>query len=85
MPSLRWCADLALRLQSDTLRLKAGIVDLTDDDRATIYDVLLWMADKLESEDGERARGVWTKLRNMSFEVEQADAHDRTPPPQKRT
>ena len=44
------------------LVVKAGIVDLTGDDRAMIYGALLWMADKLKSEQGERARALWTKL-----------------------
>jgi hypothetical protein len=32
-------------------------VDLTGDDRAMIYGALLWMADKLQSDQGEQARG----------------------------
>ena len=32
------------------LVVKAGIVDLTGDDRAMIYGALLWMADKLQSD-----------------------------------
>jgi hypothetical protein len=38
------------------LVVKAGIVDLTGDDRAMIYGALIWMAEKLNSEDGEHAR-----------------------------
>ncbi len=49
------------------LVVKAGIVDLTGDDRAMIYGALLWMADKLKSDQGEQARGVWTKLGKMAF------------------
>jgi hypothetical protein len=52
------------------LVVNAGIVDLTGDDRTTIYGAMLWMADKLQSEDGERARGVWKKLGRMAFEAE---------------
>ena len=52
------------------LVVKAGIVDLTGDDRAMIYGALLWMADKLQSDQGEHARGVWTKLGKMAFEAE---------------
>lgn len=64
------------------LVVKAGVVDLTGDDRATIFGALLWMADKLNSEDSERARGVWTKLGRTAFEIDQAaDTHgDRTQP-----
>ncbi|MCO6387769.1 conjugal transfer protein TraD [Aliihoeflea sp. 40Bstr573] len=52
------------------LVVKAGIVDLTGDDRAMIYGALIWMVGKLNSEDGARARGVWTKLGKMGLEVE---------------
>ena len=54
------------------LVVKAGIVDLTGDDRAMIYGALLWMADKLKSEDSEHARGVWTKLGKMAFETDRS-------------
>jgi len=43
------------------LVVKAGIVELTGDDRTMIYGALLWMAEKLQSEDGERARDTWMK------------------------
>lgn len=52
------------------LIVKAGIVDLTGDNRAMIYGALLWMADKLKSEQAEHARGVWIKLGKMAFEAE---------------
>jgi hypothetical protein len=68
------------------LVVKAGIVDLTGDNRATIYGALFWIADKLQSEDGEHARGVWTKLGKMAFEADRlANSRDRSPPPQDRT
>ena len=43
------------------LVVKAGIVDLTNDDRVMIYGALLWMADKLDSDNGERARELWAE------------------------
>lgn len=52
------------------LVVKAGIVELTGDDRATIYGALIWMADKLQSGQGEHTRGVWKRLGNMGFEAE---------------
>ncbi|MFE3839342.1 conjugal transfer protein TraD [Pseudogemmobacter sonorensis] len=52
------------------LVVKAGIVDLTGDDRAMIYGAMIWIADKLKSEDGERAQGVWRKLGKMAFEAD---------------
>ncbi|MER9557155.1 conjugal transfer protein TraD [Mesorhizobium sp. M0323] len=55
------------------LVVKAGIVNLTGDNRGTIYGALLWMADKLQSEHGKHARGVWTKLGKMAFEAERKE------------
>ncbi len=50
------------------LVVKAGIVDLTGDDRAMIYGALLWMADKLQSDQGEHARALWTVKGKQAFE-----------------
>ena len=47
--------------------VKAGIVDLTCDDRAMIHGALLWIADKLKSDQGERARVLWTGERRHSL------------------
>lgn len=52
------------------LVVKAGIVDLTNDDRATIYGAFLWMADKLNSEDGEQALMLWKRKGKRAFEME---------------
>jgi hypothetical protein len=52
------------------LVVKAGIVDLTGDDRATIYGALLWMAEKLKSEQGEQARELWAKKGRKAFKTE---------------
>ncbi len=52
------------------LVVKAGIVDLTDDDRALIYGALIWMADKLRSDQGEHAREVWTVKGKRAFQVD---------------
>jgi hypothetical protein len=56
------------------LVVKAGIVDMTGDDRAMIYGAMIWMAEKLKSEDGEHARGVWTKLGKMAFDADRGGA-----------
>jgi hypothetical protein len=50
------------------LVIKAGIVNLTGDDRAMIYGALLWMAAKLQSDQGGRARGLWTAKGKQEFE-----------------
>ena len=52
------------------LVVKAGIVDLTGDDRAMIYGAMIWMAEKLNSEDGERARELWAEKGKEAFAVE---------------
>jgi hypothetical protein len=49
------------------LLVKAGIVELTGDDRVIIFGALLWMADKLRSEGGEHARAVWTAKGKRAF------------------
>ncbi|MYZ46758.1 conjugal transfer protein TraD [Propylenella binzhouense] len=52
------------------LVVKAGIVDLTGDDRSMIYGALLWMVDKLKSNQGEHARELWAAKGRQMFEVE---------------
>lgn len=52
--------------------LKAGIVDLTGDDRTMIYGALIWMADKLKSDDAERAKTLWVGKGKQAFVTEQA-------------
>jgi hypothetical protein len=50
------------------LVLKSGVVELTGDDRAVIYGALLWAADKLCSEESERARALWEVKGRGTFE-----------------
>jgi hypothetical protein len=50
------------------LIVKAGVVDLTSDDRALIFGALLWMADKLKSDQSEHARALWAEKGNKAFE-----------------
>lgn len=52
------------------LVVKAGIVDLTDDDRTVILGALVWMADKLNSEDGGRALELWAEKGKQAFAAE---------------
>ena len=51
------------------LVVKAGIVNLTGDDRATILGALLWMADKLQSDRGEHARELWAAKGKQALEA----------------
>ena len=55
------------------LVVKAGIVDLTGDDRALICGALIWMADKLRSDQGEHAREVWTVKGKQAFQADRED------------
>jgi hypothetical protein len=55
-------------IELSALVVKAGIVELTGDDRAMIYGALLWMADKLQSDQGEHARSLWTAKGRDAFE-----------------
>ena len=52
--------------------VKARIVELTGDDRATIYGALLWMADKLQSDQGAHARELWIAKGTRAFEADPA-------------
>jgi Conjugal transfer protein TraD len=68
------------------LVVKAGVVDLTGDDRVIILGALLWMADKLQSDQGERARALWAANGKQAFEAEPATPKetDRTDPAVRR-
>lgn len=57
------------------LVVKAGIVDLTGDDRAIIYGALLWMADKLQSDEREKALALWAAKGKRAFEAEHASTN----------
>ena len=56
------------------LMVKASIVDLTGDDRATILGTLLWMADKLRSDQAERARALWAARGKQALDMERQRA-----------
>ena len=60
------------------LVVKAGVVELTGDDRAIILGALLWMADKLQSDQGERARALWAEKGKQAFEADPATQEDRS-------
>jgi hypothetical protein len=54
------------------LVVKARVVDLTGDDRAIILGALLWMAGKLQSDQGEQARALWATKGKEALAVERA-------------
>ena len=55
------------------LVVKAGLVELTDDDRATLYGAFLATAMMLRSEQREEALAGWRRRGSRMFEAE-ADA-----------
>lgn len=54
------------------LVVKAGLVDLTDDDRATLYGAFLTVADRLRSDERANALALWQRKGKRAFEAEQA-------------
>jgi hypothetical protein len=54
-------------IELGALVVKAGVVELAGDDRTTILGALLWMADKLRSDQGERARTLWAAKGKQGF------------------
>jgi hypothetical protein len=68
------------------LVVKAGLVNVTGDDCATIYGALLWMADKLQSNQGAQARALWAAKGKQAFEADSTTgkAADQTAPAVRR-
>ena len=56
------------------LVVKAGLVDLTDDDRATLYGAFLTVANKLQGDDRDQALALWKRRGKRAFEGEQEAA-----------
>ena len=54
---------------------KAGLVDLTDDDRATLYGAFLTVADRLRGEQREQALALWQRKGKRAFEMEKPSAN----------
>ncbi len=52
------------------LVVKAELVELTDDDRATLYGAFLTIASKLRGEDREQALAIWKRKGRAAFEAE---------------
>jgi hypothetical protein len=55
------------------LVIKAGLVELTDDDRTTIYGAFLTVADRLRGEERANALTLWKRKGKRAFEAEQGD------------
>lgn len=52
------------------LVVKSGVVELTGDDRAVILGALSWMADKLQSDERDRALALWAGRGKEAFKKE---------------
>ncbi len=52
------------------LVVKAGLVDLTDDDRAILYGAFLTVADKLRGEERHDALALWQRKGKRAFTAE---------------
>ncbi|WP_352657270.1 conjugal transfer protein TraD [Mesorhizobium sp. M0317] len=55
------------------LLVKAGIVNLTNYDRAANYGAMLWMTAKVQSPEGEQAQRLWTEKGSQAFDAEGRD------------
>ena len=49
------------------LVVKAGLVDLTDDDRAALYGAFLTVADRLRGEERSNALAIWQRKGKRAF------------------
>ncbi|QDC36375.1 conjugal transfer protein TraD [Sphingobium fuliginis] len=54
---------------------KAGLVDLTDDDRATLYGAFLTVADRLRGPERSNALTLWQRKGKRAFEAEKPSAN----------
>lgn len=50
---------------------KAGLVELTDDDRATLYGALLDLAARAGGDDGRDTMFLWKRRGKRAFDAEQ--------------
>ena len=58
------------------LVMKAGLIDLTDDDRATLYGAFLDCAARLRDDEREQTLTLWKRRGKRAFEAEQATRRD---------
>lgn len=61
------------------LVVKADLVELTDDDRATLYGAFLATAAMLRSEQREEALAAWRRLGKRAFGIEAERSNDSAP------
>jgi conjugative transfer protein TraD len=52
---------------------KSGLIEITDDDRATLYGALLDLATQARTEDGVNALALWKRRGKRAFDAEAAE------------
>lgn len=52
---------------------KAGLVDLADDDRATIYGAMLDLVTKAHGDDAGDLLAIWKRRGKRAFDAEEAE------------
>jgi hypothetical protein len=52
---------------------KAGLIDLTEDDRAVLFGLLIEAAARLQAEDREQQLGLWRRRGRRAFDESGAD------------
>jgi hypothetical protein len=70
----QWVADRRERtrhlIELGGLVQKAGLIELTDDDRAVLLGAFLAVADKLRDDESEQAMALWRRRGRRAFEEE---------------
>ena len=56
---------------------KAGLVDLADDDRATLYGAMLDLVAKARSDDAGELLALWKRRGKRAFDAEAETKEDR--------
>jgi hypothetical protein len=57
---------------------KAGLVELTDDDRATLYGALLDLAERGRGDDAEGVLALWKRRGKRAFNADAETTEART-------
>ncbi|MBT2245620.1 conjugal transfer protein TraD [Sphingobium sp. BHU LFT2] len=56
------------------LVIKAGLVDLTEDDRVTLYGAFLTVAERLRGDERANALALWKRKGKRAFGANQEDS-----------
>jgi hypothetical protein len=69
---VKWRERTRQLIEHGGLVAKAGLVDLTDDDRAVLYGVMLEVAAALRGERRDQALTLWRRRGKRAFDEEAA-------------